>query len=194
MLKINTLKGVSMHRKYLFVVAALAAVLPPTLNLAFCQDATSQQGKPAASGGKFATQGDDDQAQIDQDIKLLRENLRSRKKLIVAANMQLTSTEVEQFWPVYDQYAAELSKINDTKAALIEDYLQNLDTMTGEQAESYVRKRAAVEESVMQLRLKYIPTFRKVLSGRQTALFFQIDWRVGLLIDIQLAQMPLIDP
>jgi len=183
-----------MHRKYLFLVAALALVPLPTLNLAFCQDATSQQDKPAASGGKFATQGDDDQAQIDQDIKLLRENLRSRKKLIVAANMQLTSTEVEQFWPVYDQYAAELSKINDTKAALIEDYLQNLDTMTGEQAESYVRKRAAVEESVMQLRLKYIPTFRKVLSGRQTALFFQIDWRVGLLIDIQLAQMPLIDP
>jgi hypothetical protein len=194
MLKINTLKGGSMHRKYLFVVAALAAVLLPTLNLAFCQEATSQQGKPAASGGKFATQGDDDQAQIDQDIKLLRENLRSRKKLIVAANMQLTGTEAEQFWPVYDQYAAELSKINDTKAALIEDYLQNLDTMNGEQAASYVRKRADVEESIMQLRLKYIPAFRKVLSGRQTALFFQIDWRVGLLIDMQLAQMPLIDP
>jgi len=194
MLTINKLKGGSMHRKYLFFVAALGVVLLPTPNLAFCQDATSQQGNPAVSGGKSAVQGDDDQAQIDQDIKLLRENLRSRKKLIVAANMQLTGTEAEQFWPVYGQYAAELSKINDTKAALIEDYLQNLDTMNGEQAASYVRKRADVEESIMQLRLKYIPAFRKVLSGRQTALFFQIDWRVGLLIDMQLAQMPLIDP
>ncbi len=183
-----------MHRKYLFFVAALGVVLLPTPNLAFCQDATSQQGNPAVSGGKSAVRGDDDQAQIDQDIKLLRENLRSRKKLIVAANMQLTGTEAEQFWPAYDQYAAELSKINDTKAALIEDYLQNLDTMNGEQAASYVQKRADVEESIMQLRLKYIPAFRKVLSGRQTALFFQIDWRVGLLIDMQLAQMPLIDP
>jgi hypothetical protein len=108
--------------------------------------------------------------------------------------MQLTGTEAEQFWPVYDQYAAELATINDMKAALIENYLQNLDTMNGEQAASYVRKRADVEESIMQLRLKYIPAFRKVLSGRQTALFFQIDWRVGLLIDVQLAQMPLIDP
>ena len=72
--------------------------------------------------------------------------------------------------------------------------MQNLDSMNGEQAESYVRKRAAVEESIMQLRLKYIPVFRKVLSGRQTALFFQIDWRLGLLIDLQLAQMPMIDP
>jgi hypothetical protein len=183
-----------MHRKYIFFVAALAVTLLPTLNLAFCQDTTSRKDKPAASVGKSAAQGDDDQLQIDQDIKLLRENLRSQKKEIVAANMQLTGTEAEKFWPVYDQYATDLTKINDTKAALIEDYLQNLDTMNGEQAESYVRKRAAVEESIMQLRLKYLAAFRKVLSGRQTALFFQIDWRVGLLVDLQLAQMPLIDP
>lgn len=183
-----------MHRKYVFFLAALAVVLAPTLNRAFCQDATSQQDKPTASGRKSTAQGDDDQAQIDQDIKLLRENLRSEKKLIVAANMQLTGAEGEKFWPVYDQYATDLAKINDTKAALIKDYLQNLDSMNGEQAESYVRKRAAVEESIMQLRLKYVPVFSKVLSGRQTALFFQIDWRVGLLIDVQLAQMPLIDP
>ena len=183
-----------MHKKYLFLVAAAAVLLLPTLNRAFCQDATSQPAKPAASSRKSATQGDDDQAQLDQDIKLLRENLRSQKKLIVAANMQLTGAEAGNFWPVYDQYAADLAKINDTKAALIKDYLQNLDTMSGEQAESYVRKRAAVEESIMQLRLKYFLAFRKVLSGRQTALFFQIDWRVGLLIDVQLAQMPLIDP
>ena len=52
-----------MHKKYLFLVAALALVLLPTFNLAFCQDATSQQDKPAASGSNFAAQGDDDQAQ-----------------------------------------------------------------------------------------------------------------------------------
>ena len=108
--------------------------------------------------------------------------------------MNLTDVEAEKFWPVYDQYSAELARINDARAALIKEYLQTFDTMNGEQAESYLRKRAGVEESIMQLRLKYIPVFRKVLSGRQTALFFQIDWRLGLMIDLQLAQMPLIDP
>jgi len=182
-----------MYRKHLFVVAALIAMLLLTPNLSFSQDSASPRNKPDTSAGTSA-QGDDDQAQMDQDIKLLRENLRSQKKLIVAANMQLTGAEAEKFWPVYDQYAADLAKINDAKAALIQDYLQNIDTMNGEQAEAYIRKRAAVEESIMQLRLKYLPALSKVLSGRQTALFFQIDWRVGLLIDLQLARMPLIDP
>jgi hypothetical protein len=47
----------------------------------------------------------------------------------------------------------------------------------------------------MQLRLKYFPIFRKVLSGTATALFFQLDWRLGLIMDLQLAsQTPLIEP
>jgi hypothetical protein len=178
-----------MHKKHLFLVAALAVVLLSTRNLAFAQDSASQPDKRSALGGKPAVQDP-----LDEDMKLLRKDLRSEKKQIVAANMDLTDVEAERFWPIYDQYTADVAKINDTKAALIKQYWQTFDTMNGEQAESYIRKRAAVEESIMQLRLKYIPVFRNVLSGRQTALFFQIDWRLGLIIDLQLAQMPLIDP
>jgi hypothetical protein len=67
--------------------------------------------------------------------------------------MGLSDAEAEKFWPVYDQYAAELSKIYDVKIALLKDYANNYNTMTGEQAESYIRRRAAVEQSIMQLRL-----------------------------------------
>ena len=182
-----------MYKRQLFLVAALAAALLSTRNLTLAQDSASQPEKPGGLAGKPA-----DRAGVpdptDEDIRLLRKDLRSEKKQIVAANMDLTDVEAERFWPVYDQYTADVAKINDTKAALIKEYLQTFDAMNGEQAESYIRKRAAVEESLMALRLKYIPVFRKVLSGRQTALFFQIDWRLGLIIDLQLAQMPLINP
>ena len=182
-----------MHRKQLFFVALCIAALLSARNLAFSQDSASQPDKPGTLSGKPANSVGV-QEPIDEDIKLIRKDLRSEKKQIVAANMNLTDAEAEKFWPVYDRYAADLAKINDQKAALINEYWQTFDTMNGEQAESYVRKRGAVEESIMQLRLKYIPIFGKVLSGRQTALFFQIDWRLGLMIDLQLAKMPLIDP
>ncbi len=43
--------------------------------------------------------------------------------------------------------------------------------------------------------MKYIPTFRKVLSPKNTALFYQLDRRVQLIIDLQLASsLPLIEP
>jgi predicted transglutaminase-like cysteine proteinase len=181
-----------MHRKQLFFRAVCVAVLLSACNLAFSQDSASQQDKPSAGGRSAQSIGAQDP--IDEDIKLLRKDLRSEKKQVVAANMNLTDAEAVKFWPVYDQYAADVAKINDTKAALIEDYWQTFETMNGDAAESYLRKRAAVEESLMQLRLKYIPIFGKVVSGRQTALFFQIDWRLSLMVDLQLARMPLIDP
>ena len=137
---------------------------------------------------------DDSQSIPEEDLQLLRKDVRSQKKQVVAANMDLTDAEAVKFWPVYDRYAAELTKIYDTKLALIQEYLNGYKTMSGEQAESYIRRRAALEEEVMQLRLQYVPEFRKVLSGRQTALFFQIEWRLDLMINLQLAQTPLIDP
>jgi len=45
------------------------------------------------------------------------------------------------------------------------------------------------------LRLKYIPNFEKVVSAKKTALFFQLDRRLSLIIDLQLASsIPLVQP
>ena len=130
---------------------------------------------------------------IDQYIDLLRKDVCSMKKQVIAANLDLTDDEAVKFWPIYDQYTAELAKINDTKIALIKDYARNYTTMTDGQAEAYVKGRAAVDESVNRLRLQYFPTFRRVLPGKTAAKFFQIEWRISLLIDLQLAsQIPLI--
>lgn len=169
----------------------LKSLLPTVLVLA-----AIFAGRGAAHGQdnnpKPAAQPTSDSAS-DQYIELLRKDVRSLKKQVIAANLDLTDKEAEKFWPIYDQYSAELRKINDTKMALIKDYAQNYTTMTDEQAETYVKGRAAVEESVNRLRLKYFPVLHRVLSGKTAATFFQIEWRVSLLIDLQLtSQMPLI--
>ncbi len=131
----------------------------------------------------------------DQEIELMRKDVRSQKKQIIAANMNLTEAEAEKFWPIYDQYTAALTKISDTKVALVKEYLASYSTITDQQAESYVKRWAGVDESVTQLRLKYFPLFHQVLSGKSTALFFQMDHRLGLLIDLQVtAEMPIIEP
>ena len=135
------------------------------------------------------------QVSSDADLKLFRKDLRSLKKQIIAANMDLTDAEAQQFWPIYDSYTAELVTIMDKNYALINEYARNYTTLTGEQADSYIKGRAAVEESLMQLRLKYFPIFRKALSGKSTALFYQMDWRLGLIMELQLAsQTPLVEP
>lgn len=150
---------------------------------------------PRTSSPQTQTSAQTTQNSTDQDIDFLRKDIRSQKKQMIAANMKLTDKEAEQFWPLYDQYTAELVKINDKKYASIKEFAENYDTLTDDQATNLSRQLLEVDESVAQLRIKYIPIFRKVLSGKKTALFFQLDHRLVMLIDLQLAsQIPLVEP
>src|SRR5215469_5177817 len=131
----------------------------------------------------------------DDDIQLFRKDVRSLKKQIIAANLDLTDSEAQQFWPIYDRYTSEMVKIVDKKFALLQEYAQNYSTLTDDEADAYIQGRAAIEDAILQLRLKYMPIFRKVLSGKTAALFTQMDWRIGLVMDLQLAsQVPMIEP
>ena len=131
----------------------------------------------------------------DQDVQLLRKDLLSQRKQLIAANLPLTDAEAVKFWPVYDQYQAEITKIGDTRFGLIKEYATNYNTLTDTQADDLITRMIGVDESLVQLRQKYIPIVEKVLPGKKTAMFFQMDRRVALMIDLQLASMiPIVQP
>jgi hypothetical protein len=133
-------------------------------------------------------------AATDTDIKLLREDIRSERKRLVAANMPLTDTEATKFWPIYDQYAAEVTKIGDTRVALIKEYAQSYDTMTDAQANDLMSRSAAIDQQFSALLMKYVPIFEKVISPKKTAKWYQIDRRLDLLINLELAaNIPMVD-
>ncbi len=48
----------------------------------------------------------------------MRKDIRSQKKQLIAANLQLTDAEATKFWPAYDAYTAETTKIGDTRRHL----------------------------------------------------------------------------
>jgi hypothetical protein len=131
--------------------------------------------------------------EVDKDIALLRRNLRAEKKKIIAANVPLTETEATKFWPVYDQYTAEMGKNNDQLDSLIRDYAANQKTLTDAQAMDLLKRWSALQVQVAQTRQKYVPIINKVIPGRKAALFFQIDRRLYTLMDVQIAsEIPLV--
>jgi outer membrane murein-binding lipoprotein Lpp len=164
-----------------FVLASSVFVLAPS--------ARSQQAQPASAQQPSANA----QQELDQDVKLLREDIRAKKKKLIAANLNLTPDQATKFWPVYDQYTADLVKINNEKYAVIKEYADAWGSMTDDQAISLINRGLAVDEQVAQLRLKYVPIFNKVVPGKTTATFFQLDRRIQSMIDMQLAaQLPLV--
>jgi hypothetical protein len=130
---------------------------------------------------------------IDRDIALLRRDLRTEKKKIIAMNIPLTETEATKFWVIYDQYTEEMTKTNDEFFGIIKDYAANQKTLNDEQAITMVKRWADAQLKHLQTRARYIPQFEKVISGKKAALFFQIDRRLWALLDIQVAsEIPLV--
>jgi PBP1b-binding outer membrane lipoprotein LpoB len=131
----------------------------------------------------------------DQDVQLLRKDLRSARKQIVAANMLLSESEAQKFWPVYDEYTVEVTKINDKKLAIIEEYAANYQNLSDDKAHSLVEQWAQADDSALKSREKYFPQVEKAISSKKAARFFQIDRRIALLVDLQVAsEIPLVEP
>lgn len=131
----------------------------------------------------------------DANIELMRQDIRSERKKVVAANMPLSEVEATKFWPVYDRYIGETIKVNDLRFAVLKEYAKAYDTATEEQADNFIKRWVVLDGDNAQLRLKYIPEFEKVISHKKTAMFFQIDRRVSMMIELQLAaRVPLIKP
>ena len=149
--------------------------------------AQTTSSEPAAAADSTAD------ALTDQQLALLRKDIRSIKKQLIAANLTLTDSEATKFWPVYQQYSADFGKINDARTTIIKEYSDGYGTLTDDQADSLIRRWLDTDIAAAQLRQKYVPIMRKMLSGKKAATFFQLDRRISMMIDVQLtSQLPLV--
>jgi len=162
----------------LFVGLCVAGI--PT---AFAQDTSSQSSTADGTA----------EAITDQQLTLLRRDIHSIKKQLIAANLTLADSEATKFWQVYEQYSAETEKINDARTAIIKEYSEEYGTLSDDQADNLIRRWLDTDIEQTKLRQRYVAIFRRVLPGKKAATFFQLDRRISTMIDVQLtSQLPLV--
>jgi len=128
----------------------------------------------------------------DQDIALLRQDIRAMKMRVIGENMSLSDAEAQKFWPIYKHYADDLHDVHNEKYALLKQYAETWATMTDQEALIYVRRSMEVDAKAQALRLKYVPVVTQVLPGKKAATFFQLERKLCLMVDLQLfSQIPL---
>ena len=132
-------------------------------------------------------------ALTDTDIQLLRSDLQADKNKVISDTMQFTDAESSAFWPVYRDYVRDQQKIGDERLEVIKDYAKNYDSMNDDKARDMVQRMINVEDETLNLREDYWPKFMKALGAKRAAKFYQIDNRITLMVNLQLASaIPLI--
>jgi hypothetical protein len=146
----------------------------------------------AVQGQQVTVQGVISPTVTDEDIALLRRDLRAMKMQVIGQNMSLSDAEAQKFWPIYNHYVKDLQEVNNQKYALLKQYAEMWATMSDEDALIYVRRWLESDGQAQALRLKYVPVVSQVLPGKKAATFFQLDRRLNMIIDLQLfSQIPL---
>ena len=127
------------------------------------------------------------------NMQIVRDKVKADKKLLVAEYMGLTESEAKAFWSVYGNYEKDLSKLNDRTLAMIMDYAKNYQSMTNEAAKKLTDEFLAIQAEQQKLRVSYLPQFRKVLPDIKVARFYQIENKVGAVVNYELAtNIPLV--
>lgn len=121
------------------------------------------------------------------NMEILREKIHADKKLVVAANMDLTDAEAKAFWPLYQEYQAKLIKNNERLGKLIVNYAENYNSMTNDIAQKLMKESLAVEKERMALKELYLPKFQKVVSAMKAARYFQIENKIQAIVQYELA-------
>lgn len=127
-------------------------------------------------------------------IQLLRSDLKVSKRTLIQESMQLDEKQSADFWPLYNQYDVEQTKLGDQKLALIQEYARDFLTMTDAKADQLAHRAMAIDDQRLALRRKYYDLFNKVLPTVLVVRFFQLENQIQLLVDLQIAaNLPIIE-
>ena len=107
--------------------------------------------------------------------------------------MELTPDQAKIFWPLYDEYMAELALLGDKEVKLTEEYMPNFYLMEEKTASNLLDEVLNLERDKQSLKAEYIRKMKKVLPAKVVGKFYQVQRRLELLIDAEkVSRIPLL--
>jgi hypothetical protein len=130
---------------------------------------------------------------VDAYIEALKSDIGAQTRKIMEVNMKLTEKEAALFWPIYDRYDYDMSKLNYEKAQQYDFYASNYKTLSNEQAEHLLKLLNSIERRKLLLEEKFVKEMAKELPAKTVLRFVQISRQVDRLVSLKIMSgMPLV--
>ncbi len=132
----------------------------------------------------------------EENMKILFEKVKADKKLVVAANMELTDAEAQGFWPIYEAYQRDLKTVNQRLIGAILNYADayKQGPITDPQAALLINEAIAIERFEADMLEVYAARLAGVLPARKVARYLQIERKIRAAINyVVAAEVPLVN-
>ncbi len=116
-----------------------------------------------------------------------RENLNSYKIGFFTKRLNLTPSEAEIFWPVYNEYQDQKSRLQLEKVLIIKNFNQNESILTDKQITESGDKLIGLIEQETSLAVKFHNRLKEILAPAKVLRFYQAEtqYRAQLLNELQ---------
>ncbi len=135
----------------------------------------------------------DQEKNLQAYISLIRQNVRQEKAEIMGSVMMLSADDASKFWPIYNEYDAELNKLNNLRVENIKEYARTYDQMTDAKADEIIQSAMAYQKARSELLSKTYDRLKQAVGAITAARFVQVEHQLLLLIDLQItSELPVV--
>lgn len=119
-------------------------------------------------------------ASMDELLKAFRSDLQNSRAETVSKNVQLTSAQAAQFWPLFESYQKEQNLIMDGQLKAVQWFIENFETADDAAALQLMTAHLERDTRMTALRQHWLAEFQKVLGTKLAVRVMQIDRRLSL--------------
>jgi hypothetical protein len=120
-------------------------------------------------------------------IQLVRSAYNTEREAILADTLQLTESESEAFWPIYESYRVEAEKIGDGLVKLVLEYADLYADVPEDRAREMLKTMLALERKMVDNRASFLKRAGKKLPAVKVLRLAQLEQRLDLALRLQLA-------
>ncbi len=116
-----------------------------------------------------------------------KEKVEAMKVAYITNKLELTPTEAQQFWPVFNEYESKVQTIRQSRRKDSKDGMENLDQLNDKEVEAFIDSEVGFRQKELDVLKEYHAKFKSVLPIRKVAKLYraQEDFKRELLKKIQ---------
>jgi len=97
-----------------------------------------------------------------------RDRIKALKIAVITENLDLTTKEAQQFWPIYNANEKEMSAIKSKEIKTIKKEIRaHMDTMTDDKATALLNRLNNAETQMHKLRMDLTKKLSEIISSKK---------------------------
>jgi len=104
-----------------------------------------------------------------------KEKIKSLKVAYITERLNLTSSEAQEFWPIYNAHEEKMESFRNQERSGIYSKIRDMETLNDNEVERLLEDLIALEESKQKANQQFLKDIQKVISAKKTFLLLKTE-------------------